>query len=374
MKASAASAECVIVGGGVSGLYAARLLTELGIDWCLLEGRKTAGGRILSPAAPQATASHRSVRRGGFDLGPSWYWPEYQSDLARLVEHLRLEAFPQFELGDMVVERAAAGSPSRLPGYRSVPQSWRLAGGMGALVEGLRGGLDAERIHFGQVVRRLEIHAGQILLIAQDERGETTLWQGSKVLLALPPRLAAQRLVFEPPLAKPLLSDWSAVPTWMAPQAKYLAVYEKPFWREQGLSGEARSALGPLQEIHDASLPDGPAALFGFLGMSARDRRRWPEPDLLDACREHLGRLFGAPAAAPLAQFYKDWAMDPLTATATDADTIADHVPAPSAAPDVGPWAGRIQGIASEWAREYPGYIAGALESATVGVRSISRS
>ena len=53
----------------------------------------------------------------------------------------------------------------------------------------------------------------------------------------------------------------------MAPHAKYVAVFDTPFWREAGLSGAGRSGRGPMTEIHDASLPGQAAALFGFLGV-----------------------------------------------------------------------------------------------------------
>ncbi len=38
----------------------------------------------------------------------------------------------------------------------------------------------------------------------------------------------------------------------MAGHAKVVALYERPFWREQGLSGDAISHCGTLAEIHDA--------------------------------------------------------------------------------------------------------------------------
>ena len=39
----------------------------------------------------------------------------------------------------------------------------------------------------------------------------------------------------------------------MAGHAKFIALYERAFWREAGCSGTAMSQRGPLTEIHDAS-------------------------------------------------------------------------------------------------------------------------
>ncbi|MEM1154111.1 MAG: hypothetical protein AAGI44_08210 [Pseudomonadota bacterium] len=51
--------------------------------------------------------------------------------------------------------------------------------------------------------------------------------------------------------------ELGGVPTWMAGQAKVVAVYESPFWRDSGFSGDAMSRKGPLIEIHDASPASG---------------------------------------------------------------------------------------------------------------------
>ena len=75
-----------IVGGGPAGLYAARRLHALGIDFHLFEARDRLGGRILS-ANDQGHSSN-----DGFDLGPSWFWPEMQRGLAALVTGRRREA------------------------------------------------------------------------------------------------------------------------------------------------------------------------------------------------------------------------------------------------------------------------------------------
>ena len=158
----------------------------------------------------------------------------------------------------------------------------------------------------------------------------------------------------------------------MAPHAKYVAIYDRPFWREQGLSGEARSACGPLGEIHDASMPGGSAALFGFFGIPAHLRQGVPEADLRVHCRAQLARLFGPQASTPQAELFKDWAIDPYTATAADIDSLGQHPEAPASGASSGPWAGRLTGIGSEWSRQFPGYVAGAIEAASVGVRSLA--
>ncbi len=59
-------ASIAIVGGGLSGLYAAHLLEQQGLhDYVLLEARPTWGGRIESATLDEPQHPHR------FDLGPT---------------------------------------------------------------------------------------------------------------------------------------------------------------------------------------------------------------------------------------------------------------------------------------------------------------
>lgn len=232
--------------------------------------------------------------------------------------------------------------------------------------------LDPTRIITGQQVRHLRATDWHIELDSTDAAGRTTTWRTEQVLLALPPRLAEDSIAFTPALSPALAQQWRDTATWMAPHAKYVAIYNAPFWRGQGLSGEARSVRGPLGEIHDASMPGGSAALFGFLGMPARVRKSVSEDQLRSLCRAQLSRMFGPEAAIPKAEFIKDWAQDPYTATAADLDGAGLHVEAPAATAASGPWHGRLNGIASEWSPQFPGYIAGAIEAASLGVQALS--
>jgi len=368
------SAPCVrvaIVGGGLSGLLAAQQLQAKGEhSWALFEARPSLGGRILSaPVDGAGSAASEALNR--FDLGPTWFWPELQPELDEVVAGLGLARFAQFEAGDTLLERSPHEPVHRLGGYANAPAAMRLVGGMATFIDALASRLPAERLHTGHAVRELRRSGAHTELLVQDGAGLTTTWQAEHVLLALPPRLAAHSLAFSPPLPAPLQAQWLATPTWMAPHAKYLAVFDEPFWREQGLSGQARSARGPMVEIHDASLPGGSAALFGFVGVPAHVRQGVSAEALQAHCQAQLVRLFGEAAAHPKATFLKDWAADPLTATPADLNATGQHAAAPATRAAEGPWAGCLTGIASEWSPRFPGYVAGAVEAAGLGVSGL---
>ncbi|HWT20616.1 MAG TPA: FAD-dependent oxidoreductase [Variovorax sp.] len=369
------TARVAIIGGGLSGLHAAALLEERGIqDYVLLEAREALGGRILSmPRSPHAHDAGSPAAMGRFDLGATWFWPDLQPGLARWVAELGLAAFEQHEDGDMLVERSRMHPPSRVDGYRSAPAARRLVGGMEALIEALRDRLAADKLVCAHHVKRL-VHLGDggVEVQADDVQGRPVSYRVAHVLLAVPPRLAAHTIDFAPALPDALVQQWKNCATWMAPHAKYLAVFDRPFWREQGLSGEARSAVGPLAEIHDASAQGGHAALFGFLGVSAHQRTRVPEADLLSHCRAQLVRLFGSSAALPRLEFLKDWASDPCTAVASDQDPGLHQIMRLPSTALSGVWQNRLIGIASEWSPEFSGYVAGAVDAARRGVEVLA--
>jgi monoamine oxidase len=357
----------ILVGAGLSGLYAARLLHAAGIQCRLLEARERLGGRILSVGADGNAATDREA----FDLGPAWFWPEMQPMMAGLVEALGLTAFAQYAEGDIVVERASREPVQRFGGWEMAP-SFRIAGGTAALVAALAAGLPKESVRLGLNVIHAELRDDGVELKARDAKGRIISIAGSHVLFALPPRLLENVVTFAPPLAPEFRARWRATPTWMASHAKFLAVYEKPFWRTKGLSGAAQSMIGPCTEIHDASAMTGRAALFGFLGVPAHQRQGIGDA-LTGACVQQLVRLFGPEAAHPVATLYKDWAADPLTATADDRDA-AGHPAATGLSWFDDIWAMRATMAGSETASGHPGYLEGALESAAHAVSRLVKA
>ncbi|WP_341772513.1 flavin monoamine oxidase family protein [Burkholderia gladioli] len=372
-------AQVVIVGAGLAGLTAAWRLEQRGFrDLLLIEAGERLGGRIEAPGEAELLASKAGMAASGaaaqqnarFDLGATWFWPSFQPELSELVEALGLARFAQPEAGAMMVERGQQGAPQRMQAYAT--GSWRLASSMGALVDAVRARLASTRIVTGAPVRRIRLAGEQVELETIDARGGASVFSAAHVLLALPPRLATTTIEFEPALPEPIARRWRGTATWMAPHAKYLAIYERPFWREAGLSGEARSARGPLAEVHDASAPGGPAALFGFLGVPARTRSRAGDELLRQHCRAQLVRLFGEAAGAPRAEILRDWAGVSTVATLADQDGGEPHGVAPPAAIGEGAWRDRLIGVASEWSPQFPGYVAGAIEAAGLGVTRLA--
>ena len=371
-------ARIAIIGAGLSGLYATYLLEKQGIDYVLLEARDRIGGRIHSVAADGQSVMDIKATSDCFDLGPSWFWPGYQPQLGQLVEELGLKSFAQFEDGDMVIERSPNTAPIRMKGYVSSPTSMRLVGGMAALTEALYQRLDSDRVLTGHKVCQLHKTATSIEVevelntTADDQsHNEKITWQVSQVLLALPPRLAEQNIEFIPALPNDLAEQWRSTATWMAPHAKYFAIYDTPFWREQDLSGSANSTVGPLTEIHDASAVNGHAALFGFFGVAPEVRQSVSADELKFHCREQLVRLFGTQAQTPVADFFKDWSQDAFTATSIDVQNGGQHPYPPATKATTGVWQDNLIGIGSEWSRQFPGYVAGAVEAVSLGVQAL---
>jgi monoamine oxidase len=362
------------VGGGLAGLYAACLLERQGIhDYLLVEARKSLGGRIAYLATPSYRSAASEVEtHDRFDLGPTWFWPDLQPEFDQLIRDLGLQRFAQFETGDTLIENTPDQPPVSVRGYANSPVSMRLMGGMSSLIDALHRTLDPRRLITGFTVRKLCAMEDHVVLTGADASGQVVSLRAEHILVAIPPRLAESTIEYDPPLPNALRDQWRRQPTWMAPHAKYVAIYPTHFWRNVGLSGEARSRTGPLGEIHDASMPGGSAALFGFFAIPAQQRKHWSEAELLAECRAQLMRMFGHQAERPLAEAIKDWAADPLTATVSDEDDASHPNNRLTTEIMSGPWQGRLTGIASEWSRQFPGYLAGAIEAATSGVESLS--
>jgi monoamine oxidase len=343
--------DLIVVGAGLSGLALARAAIARGAATLLLEARARTGGRVLA---------HRTAA-GAYDLGPAWIWPAIQPRVAAAVRAAGLALFAQAEAGGFVFQDQS-GTIHRLPnGFAQEPPSMRIAGGIGVLVDAFAAGLPPGTLRLGHPVRHVALTGSGVTVTTGGPAGAPA-FHAARVALALPPRLIG-RIGFTPALPPAVQAGLDAVPGWMAGQAKALAIYDRPFWQEAGLAGGAFSHVGPLGEIHDASLPGAAeAALFGFFGWPAAVRAARGAA-LREAVTAQLAALFGAGAERPRELVIQDWAAEPFTAAQADWRNGNAH-PAyrPLALPP--PWGGRVILAGSECAGEFGGYLEGALEAA----------
>ena len=345
--------DVLIVGGGLAGLSLAHQLNQGGVDFQLVETRHRFGGRIRT----------EWINNLPLDLGPTWFWPG-QPHIEALVRELGLKTFEQFASGDLLYEDER-GQVIRGQGYASMAGSLRLTGGLDTLISALVAKLPAERIHLGATVKAIGPTGAQVSIATS-----SATVQSKHVAIALPPRLAQASIAFEPPLTETTRTAMRGIPTWMASQAKAVATYEQPFWRDAGLSGDAMSRTGPLVEVHDASPAEpGGGALFGFIGVSPDQRLN--QDKLEAAIRDQLLRLFGN-QAMPLTLRIEDWAKQAATSTPDDRRLAAAHPDGgiPPSLADLGP--GGIHFCGSEVAPNFAGYVEGAVEAASLLARQLT--
>ena len=120
---------------------------------------------------------------------------------------------------------------------------------------------------------------------------------------------ARQVIVAVPPNLTTAIRFRPALPAWRMRMAqalsqgsiiKVLAVYEQPFWREEGLSGQGFAPYELVRELYDNSPPSASAGvLTTFLaGENAEEAERMSATTRRDAVLEGIAKYVGARGAA----------------------------------------------------------------------------
>ncbi|VAW51379.1 hypothetical protein MNBD_GAMMA05-862 [hydrothermal vent metagenome] len=357
----------IIIGAGLSGLFTAWKLQNNNQDVIVLEARNRTGGRILSPQI-------NGNVNGCIDMGPAWVWPEFQPRLQQLLSNLNIDVFKQNTNGDMLYE-LDADTIERYNDQSSHEMSYRISGGANKIIKTLQSKLSDNSVHLNTRVSSIEKSdstAGSLLRIHGVNGEKTIIYTADKIVLALPPRLTQSSINFHPTLPVDVIQLWENTPTWMAGHCKIVFIYDKPFWREQKLSGEVFSRHGPLTEIYDGSPADESSfALTSFVGLNAHQRKQINTEQLIKLCLAQLHRLFGEESKSIKDIQIKDWSLEQLTTTEIDLSTPPHHPQYPANMPRA-LWDNQMVLAGTEVAREHGGYIEGALESAEEALTLLS--
>ena len=153
--------------------------------------------------------------------------------------------------------------------------------------------------------------------VVTDKSGATVVsdkqsWRAKRVIVAMAPALCSG-IDFDPPLPYRRAQLHHRYPQGSI--IKVQAVYDRPFWRDEGLSGQAFADTEPLKLTYDNSPGDGsPGILFGFIPAGAA--RKWgerPAAERRAAVLKNLSDYFGAAAGQPRQYLEFDWPAEEWT-------------------------------------------------------------
>lgn len=346
--------DIVIAGGGLTGLRLAQKLEKKNINFLMIEARSFLGGRMRS--------EYSTADDTYFDLGPTWFWPEFEPNMKGLMNELNLQSFEQYSKGSHTFENQH-GMIQRF--NTDIPVSHRIDGGVQALIQQFQSCIPSEKYMLNTQVKQLkQLENYKIEVTVLNKENKEVSFTAESVVLAMPPNIIQENIQFIPELSQKSRQSLSAKRTWMASQAKIVVVYNRPFWRENHLSGTANSFKGPLQEIHDASPQNGSSgALFGFFGLTPAERKAFGKRKVFESVTAQLVRLFGNEAENYTDILYKDWAEDKFTAGKQDQFPMTEFPPYQPIDNDA-IWGYRLLFASTETSAVAGGHLEGALNAA----------
>jgi monoamine oxidase len=244
-------------------------------------------------------------------------------------------------------------------------QQDRVIGGTMQLASGLARELDSSVIYDSPVDAIIQKPG------AVEVRSRGIHLECKRAIVAVPPILA-WKIDYEPPLnpAKDRLLR-SLLP---GNAIKVHAIYPEPFWRSDGLCGQAAGPDLPISFTFDNSPPDGSLGiLVGFAeGKHAAELSRLPEDERRKVILNAFRAYFGPAALTPVEYLERDWSKEIWTrgCYAAHASTgilsrIGEELRSPH---------GAIHFAGSETATVWVGYMEGALESGERAAREVSTS
>jgi monoamine oxidase len=130
--------------------------------------------------------------------------------------------------------------------------------------------------------------------------------RAKSVIVAIPAPLAG-RIIYDPPL--PFMRDQLTQRMPLGAYIKAEAIYDRPFWRDDGLTGQATSTEGLVRATIEGSPPSGPGILVGFIGGD--DARIWGQRsarDRQEAVLQSFATFFGPRALRPQDYLDINWA------------------------------------------------------------------
>lgn len=213
----------------------------------------------------------------------------------------------EFSVLQMMYYIASGGKLDLLNGTEGGAQQDRFIGGPQLLAERMAEDFGFDQLYLNQPVRQIK-HTEDVACVITD----TDTFFAKKVILAIPIAVM-ESITFTPelPVLKEKTFDHQLAPATL----KTHFIYETPFWRARGLSGNAYTSDGYIFEVYDNSMPEprkGVLSLFSY-GDEANKMRAMTKNRRKNILERELIQLFGAKAAEYLDYVEYDWSAERYT-------------------------------------------------------------
>jgi monoamine oxidase len=340
--------DCVVVGTGLSGLTTIRTMLESRSVTRLrtlyvLEANSGVGGRLRKSTntgnkatdddgkepKTRSRAATISYNTPGIDLGGTWSWST-DTNLRKLARDMEIETIEQPWQGDIVQvsrgrrqtrEARFGESPCGPGGVRF------LDGGAAQLCEKMKD--EIEDLRAANKVEWLFNTAATAIRRVDGDELEIDLSTGGKVralcaVLACPP-LAASNIAMTPPLPPKRLAALKNCQTWMGNVLKFVAVYDKAFWKDAGCSGFG--VLGDDEDDDDechvqTTWDASDCRTYAIAGFATPPREKNDDDKTARKIISDLRLMFGDKAGEGRVEF-KDWSNENYNAPwPTDNDDL----------------------------------------------------
>ena len=336
----------VIIGAGLSGLLTAYRLKKDGIPFKILEARDRIGGRINTVLGKSETP---------VEMGATWFQNHHQNLIA-LLEELQLKAFEQL-MDETVLFQQVPQSPTQLMRIPGQAPSYRVAGGSSNLIRSLRETLDDDEVLLNQTVTNISFKEDSVQVFADE------ILEATHVVLAIPPKLWATNISFEPKLPTDLLTVAEQTQTWMEDSIKIALTFDRPFWQDENKPGTFFSNVGPVTEFYDhCNAERTKFALCGFISTSFRNLSKEERKARVVA---QLTAVFGEQVKSFLDYEECIWSQEEFTFQNSD-NSLIPHQNNGNPIFVKTLFKSRLFISSSEAASESPGYMEGAVYSGMV--------
>jgi monoamine oxidase len=254
----------------------------------------------------------------------------------------------------VLYQMASAGGPSFVLGVKDAAEDARPVGGMGAIHRAVAAEL-GDAIHLSQPVRSITQDGDGVMV-----RSDDMVVRACRAIVAVPIAIASQ-IHYEPMLPMDRSFLHQRMP--LGAVFKIALIYDEPFWRADGLSGQSFSP-GSLANLTIDSCTDAgrPGVLTVITeGPVARQMTKLSDAGRKEAVLQAVAERFGDKAMSPIDYLEQNWSTERYSGGG-----MISHTP-PGVLTEFGPAlrepCGRIHWAGTETSAVMYGFIDGAVRS-----------